>query len=211
MKQISSPSWPSGLALFPAALDEDAQAALLEDVSRALRDAPFFTPTMPRWGNPFSVRMSNFGPLGWVSDKSGYRYQAYHPDTQAPWPAMPESLLKLWEEITGWPAPPEAGLINHYRPGAKMGLHIDRDEEEMAAPILSISLGCDALFRTGGQARSDPTTSFRLRGGDILLMAGHSRRCYHGVDRIYPGTGALPEDIGEGRVNITLRRVTRAP
>ena len=210
MKQLSCDGWPAGLVLHPAALKGRARAALLEDVTAALRRAPFFTPTMPRWGRPFSVRMSNFGPLGWVSDKSGYRYQDVHPETKAPWPPMPEGLLRLWDEFTGWPAPPQAALINHYRPGARMGLHIDRDEEDMRAPILSISLGCDALFRIGGPSRSGPTVSLRLRDGDILLMAGDSRRCYHGIDRIYPATGRLPDAMGEGRINITLRRVTLA-
>lgn len=181
---------------------------LLDAVRRALRQAPFFTPRMPRWGTPFSVRMTNFGPLGWVSDKSGYRYQAVHPETGRPWPPMPPELIALWDEITGYPHPPEAALVNFYGPRARMGLHVDADEQDLDAPILSLSFGCEAVFRIGGRRRDDPTVSFRLHDGDALVMGGESRRCYHGVDRILPGTGELPRGLGEGRINITLRRVT---
>jgi len=207
MTEISSPDWPQGLRLFPAALDAVAQAELLDAVVELIGEAPFFTPRMPRWGRPFSVRMSNFGPLGWVSDISGYRYQRHHPETDRPWPPMPQALLDLWDTFARWPAPPQAALVNHYRPGARMSLHVDRDERDLRAPILSISLGDDALFRIGGPQRRDPTCSLRLRAGDILLMAGAARRCHHGIDRIYPGTARLPRAIGEGRINITLRRI----
>ena len=181
---------------------------LLDAVLQALTEAPFFTPRMPRWGTPFSVRMTNFGPLGWVSDKSGYRYQAVHPQSGRPWPPMPSELLALWDEITGYPHPPEAALVNFYGPRARMGLHVDADEQDLDAPILSLSFGCEAVFRIGGRRRDDSTVSFRLRDGDVLMMGGESRHCYHGVDRIFPGTGELPRDLGEGRINITLRRVT---
>ena len=184
---------------------------LLEAVERALESAPFFIPRMPRWGTPLSVRMTNFGPLGWVSDRSGYRYQKTHPETGRPWPPMPRELIALWEEITEYPHPPEAALVNFYGPRARMGLHVDADEEDADAPILSVSFGCDAVFRIGGRRRGDPTVSFRLRDGDVLVMGGEARHCYHGVDRILPGTGELPPGIGEGRINITLRRVTLPP
>jgi alkylated DNA repair protein (DNA oxidative demethylase) len=124
------PDLPEGALLWRGLLDEGAQDLLLAQVLCALRAAPLFTPRMPRTGKPFSVRMSNFGPLGWVSDKEkGYRYQPHHPDTGQPWPQMPQLLLDLWQELTGYPAPPEAGLINYYDPKAKMGLHVDIDEE----------------------------------------------------------------------------------
>ena len=202
--------WPQGLRLLRGFLSPAEREALLGGVVAALPGCPFFRPRMPRWGTPFSVRMLNFGPLGWVSDKSGYRYQPHHPDTGRPWPPMPEMLPSLWRRLDLWPAPPQAALVNHYAPGARMGLHVDADEEEMDAPILSISLGCDAAFRIGGPRRGDRTTTIRLRAGDVLIMGGLARRCYHGVDRIFPGTGQLPGAIGEGRINITLRRVSRA-
>ncbi len=208
MTPASSSRWPEGLELHARRIGADLRRRLLEAVQQALETAPFFTPRMPRWGTPFSVRMTNFGPLGWVSDRSGYRYQATHPDTGRPWPLMPPELIALWDEVTGYPRPPEAALVNFYGPRARMGLHVDADEEDRDAPILSISLGCTAIFRIGGHRRGDPTVSFHLHDGDVLVMAGAARHCYHGVDRILPGTGDLPCGIGEGRINITLRRVT---
>ena len=113
---------------------------------------------MPRSGKPMSVRMTNCGPLGWVTDKErGYRYQATHPVTGRPWPAMPQMLLDLWDEVARYPAPPEACLVNYYDGDAKMGLHQDKDEEDFAAPVLSVSLGDTAIFRVGGRSRQDPT------------------------------------------------------
>ncbi|MDR4307709.1 alpha-ketoglutarate-dependent dioxygenase AlkB [Chelatococcus sambhunathii] len=197
-----------GLLLRPGYLDATAQAALLDALRAALADAPLFTPTMPRTGKPFSVRMSNLGPLGWVSDRDGgYRYQATHPETGRPWPAMPEVLLRAWSEIGGYPHPPEACLVNWYAQGTRMGLHQDRDEQDFDAPVVSLSLGDTALFRIGGLKRSDPTRSFRLASGDAMALAGESRLAFHGVDRILPGTSALLPN--GGRINLTLRRVTR--
>ncbi|SNY90478.1 DNA-N1-methyladenine dioxygenase [Cohaesibacter sp. ES.047] len=187
-------------------LDQDAQKALLADIRSVVAKAPLFTPTMPRWGRPLSVRMSNCGPLGWLSDKSGYRYEPVHPVTGEPWPAIPESLIDIWFELTAYDAPPEACLINYYSPTAKMGLHVDNDEDDRDAPILSLSLGDDARFRLGGLERNGPTKSFLLRSGDALLLDGADRMAYHGVDRIYPGTSALLAE--PGRINLTMRRVT---
>ena len=201
---------PEGVRLYRGRLNVAQQEALLEEIVRILQEAPLFTPRMPKTGKPFSVRMTNTGPLGWVSDRErGYRYEATHPETGRPWPAMPKMLLKLWEELTGYPAPPEAALVNYYAPGARMGLHVDVDEEALDAPILSVSLGCSARFRLGGLKRRDPTISFDLHAGDVLILEDPSRLRYHGIDRICPGTGTLPEEIGPGRINITLRRVTR--
>jgi alkylated DNA repair protein (DNA oxidative demethylase) len=163
---------------------------------------------MPRTGKPLSVRMTNCGTLGWVTDKDrGYRYQPTHPATGEPWPPIPVSLLALWNEIAGYPHPPEACLINFYTDTAKMGLHQDRDENNLEAPVLSISLGDDCLFRVGGKARQDPTVSFKLRSGDIVVLGGEGRLAFHGVDRIYPTTSALLKK--GGRINLTLRRVTK--
>jgi alkylated DNA repair protein (DNA oxidative demethylase) len=183
-----------------------AQAALLQNIRAVVRAAPLFTPKMPTSGTPFSVRMTNCGPLGWVSDVMGYRYQPHHPETGAPWPPIPAVLLDLWRDLASFPDPPEACLVNWYAPTAKMGLHQDRDERELAAPVLSVSLGDACRFRIGGTGRKDKTRAFELRSGDVLLLAGANRLAFHGVDRILPGTSTLLEK--PGRINLTLRRVT---
>jgi len=198
----------AGALWFREALDRQAQAALVADIRAVLAEAPLFTPAMPRTAKPFSVRMSNCGPLGWVSDASGYRYQTFHPDTRRPWPPLPAALLALWERYSGFPAPPEACLINYYGPDARMSLHQDRDEADFTAPVLSVSLGDTALFRIGGEERSGPTRSLRLASGDIFLLSGPSRLAFHGIDRILAGTSTLLRE--GGRFNLTLRRVTTA-
>ena len=172
-----------------------------------MRAAPLFTPRMPRTGKPFSVRMTNCGALGWVSDVDGYRYQAAHPETGAPWPPMPDAVRRAWDELAGYPHPPEACLVNVYDPKARMGLHQDRDEADLEAPVVSLSLGDTGLFRFGGTARGGPTRSVRLQSGDALVLGGPSRLVFHGIDRLIAGTSTLlPEG---GRINLTLRRVTR--
>lgn len=196
-----------GLRFVPECLTPAQRAGLLAEVLARAEGAPFYVATMPRSGAPMSVRMTNFGPLGWVSDIGGYRYQAHHPVTGAPWPAMPGTLLELWRALSGYSAPPEACLVNFYGSDARMGQHIDQDEDAVDAPVLSVSLGDDALFRIGGPTRRSPTRSLRLRSGDVILLTGAARRFFHGVDRIYPGTSRLVP--GGGRINLTLRRVTR--
>jgi alkylated DNA repair protein (DNA oxidative demethylase) len=197
-----------GLDLRPGYLDRAAQETLLAAVREAIRQAPLFTPTMPGTGKPFSVRMTNCGPLGWVSDAGGYRYQPTHPDTGRPWPRMPDLALHAWRDLAGYAALPQACLINVYAPTARMGLHQDRDEQDFSAPVLSLSLGDTCLFRVGGTGRGDPTRSFRLASGDALVLGGQARLAFHGVDRIMPGTSTLlPEG---GRINLTLRRVRMA-
>jgi alkylated DNA repair protein (DNA oxidative demethylase) len=151
--------------------------------------------------------MSNCGPLGWLSDENGYRYQPTHPETGLPWPPMPDALIAIWNSVAQYLYPPEACLINFYSPAAKMGLHQDRDEADFDAPVVSLSLGDACLFRVGGLRRSDPTRSFRLNSGDVLVLGGGCRLAFHGVDRIYPGTSTLLAE--GGRINLTLRRVTR--
>ena len=142
-----------GVTYLPDYLDRAAQKSLLAEIRDIVRAAPLYTPRMPKTGKPFSVRMTNCGPLGWVSDETGYRYQPTHPETGRPWPAMPERLLAAWEELGEYPHPPDACLINFYEPDARMGLHQDKDEEEFAAPVVSLSLGDTALFRYGGLER----------------------------------------------------------
>lgn len=196
-----------GVVLWPGYLDTAAQRTLRDSVRAVVRASPLYTPRMPRTGQPWTVRMTACGPLGWVSDEVGYRYQTCHPETGRPWPALPARLARLWAEVTGYPAPPECCLVNFYGPGARMGLHRDADEDALDAPVLSVSLGDEAVFRLGGLARRDPTRSFRLRSGDVLTMGGDNRLAYHGIDRVIPGTSRLLRD--GGRINLTLRRVTR--
>lgn len=196
-----------GVIHWPGWLDRAQQEALVVDLREVVRAAPLFTPVMPRTGMPFSVRMSNCGKLGWVSDKAGgYRYQPVHPETGQPWPAIPPSLLAAWEALADFPHPPEACLINHYVPSAKMGLHQDRDEADFSAPVLSLSLGDTAVFRIGGTTRGGKTVSLKLQSGDALLFGGPARLAYHGIDRVLPGSSTLLPQ--EGRINLTLRRVT---
>jgi alkylated DNA repair protein (DNA oxidative demethylase) len=197
-----------GFRVLPGHLDQDAQSVMLGEIREAIAAAPFFTPAMPRSGRPFSVAMTNLGPLGWVSDRSGYRYQAMHPATGEPWQPLPEMVLALWREVADYLHDPQACLVNYYRAGAKMGLHQDSDEEDFAAPVVSVSLGDTAVFRIGGPERGGPTKSLRLASGDVLVMGGASRLCYHGIDRVIAGTSRLLAE--GGRINLTLRRVTRA-
>jgi alkylated DNA repair protein (DNA oxidative demethylase) len=197
-----------GVDYFPGFLDRAAQEALRDEVLAILEAAPPFRPRMPRTGKPFSVMMSNCGSLGWVSDQRGYRYQATHPETGRPWPAIPSRLVAAFADLAPGAPPPEACLINLYDPAARMGLHQDRDEDELGAPVISFSLGDAALFRVGGLQRSAPTRSFHLDSGDAMSLAGESRLAFHGVDRIIAGSSTLlPRG---GRINLTLRRVTKA-
>jgi alkylated DNA repair protein (DNA oxidative demethylase) len=189
-------------------LDRPAQTALLGAIRKVIAEAPLYTPTMPRSGKPMSVRMTNAGPLGWVTDKEGgYRYQAMHPETGKPWPPIPPMLLDLWTECADYPHPPEACLINYSAGAAKMGLHQDRDEQDFDAPVLSVSLGDTGIFRVGGTTRKAPTESYELRSGDVFVLGGADRLAYHGIDRVLPGSSDLL--VEGGRFNLTLRRVTK--
>jgi DNA oxidative demethylase len=181
---------------------------LLADLRAVLEAAPLFIPRMPRSGRPFSVRMSNCGRLGWVSDKDGgYRYQPTHPGTGLPWPAMPQPLLDLWDEVADYSHHPEACLINYYSGDARMGSHRDADEEDFAAPVVSVSLGDDAVFHVGGRERTGSKRRLVLKSGDVVVLGGEARLAYHGIDRILPGTSCLLAE--GGRLNLTLRRVGR--
>lgn len=196
-----------GFRLFPGLLDRARQQALAETVRALLSSAPPYHATMPKSGQRMSVAMSNAGSLGWYSDKEhGYRYVTHHPVTGQPWPAIPDSVLSIWWAVADYDHAPECCLINHYSSTAKMGLHQDRDEAAMAAPVVSISLGDDALFRLGGTTRKAPTRSFKLASGDVLVLGGAARLAFHGVDRVIGGTSRLLP--GGGRINLTLRRVT---
>ncbi len=196
-----------GFDLWPGALDPEAQADLLRRVQTAFEAAP---PARyeTAYGKAMSVAMSSFGPLGWTSDKTGYRYADRHPGTGEPWPAMPQVLLDLWAALADPRTPPDSALINLYRGDARMGLHQDRDEADPRFPVLSISLGDTAVFRIGGTSRRDPTRSLKLSSGDVCRLSGPARLAFHGVDRILPGSSGLVP--GGGRINITLRRARKA-
>ena len=197
-----------GVMLTPGYLDRAAEEELLAAVHAVITAAPLYVPRMPRSGKPMSVKMTNCGPLGWVTDEArGYRYQTTHPQTGAAWPPIPEILLRAWRELARYAHAPEACLINYYVPTARMGLHQDKDEQDFDAPVVSLSLGDTALFRVGGLKRSDPTRSVRLASGDAVVLGAEGRLAFHGIDRILPGASTLlPEG---GRINLTLRRVTK--
>lgn len=193
-----------GIFLWREKIAPPAQKALLDEVLEKLKTAPLYRPVMPGTGKAFSVEESNFGALGWVSDRDGYRYQATHPVTAGAWPAIPDALQALWAEINGDP-PAECCLVNLYRAGARMGLHQDRDEKDVSAAVIGLSLGDEALFRIGGTARGGTTRSLTLASGDVIAFGGPARLAYHGIDRIRPGTSRLIP--GGGRLSLTLRRV----
>jgi alkylated DNA repair protein (DNA oxidative demethylase) len=193
----------AGFRLYPAYFDAAAQSRLATAVLEAARGAPFYRPVTPT-GKAMSVEMTNLGPLGWVTDAAGYRYEARHPLTGEAWPPIPGALLAMWVDLAPEAPPPDACLVNLYRPGARMGLHQDRDEADFAHPVMSVSLGDTALFRIGGTERRAPTRSLRLDSGDVCILAGPARLAFHGIDRIVPDSSRVVPD--GGRINLTLRR-----
>jgi len=177
----------------------------------ALRDiagsAPFRHMVTPG-GHSMSVAMSNCGNLGWVTDRSGYRYDANDPETGKPWPAMPASFRHLAGQAAAQAGfqdfLPDACLVNRYEPGARMSLHQDKDEDDFGAPIVSVSLGLPAVFLFGGLKRSDKPRRFRLEHGDVVVWGGPSRLVFHGVAPLADGEHAL---TGRQRINLTFRKV----
>ncbi|WP_371155973.1 alpha-ketoglutarate-dependent dioxygenase AlkB [Jannaschia sp. 2305UL9-9] len=190
-----------GFRIFDGMLGATAQRDMVADVRRVVRAAPLFAPVTAR-GQAMSVRMTSAGARGWVTDRRGYRYQAMHPGGM-PWPPIPDSILAVWNAVVPQARSPDTCLINWYAPAARMGLHQDRDEADLTQPVVSISLGDDALFRIGNTERGGRTESLWLRSGDVLVMGGAARLTYHGVDRIAPGTSTLLD--APGRINLTLR------
>jgi alkylated DNA repair protein (DNA oxidative demethylase) len=199
----------AGFRIHRGLLGPEQQRGVIDDLRAVIRAAPLVRP-VTAWGKPMSVRMTSAGRLGWVIDRGRYRYADRHPETGAPWPAIPERVLALWRAVSGWPDDPDCCLVNWYAEGARMGLHRDADEGEdaFAAPVVSLSLGDPARFRMGGTERRDPTRSTILRSGDVVVMGGAARLAYHGVDRILFGEGGLLPD--GGRINLTLRVVASA-
>ena len=196
-----------GVGLWREYFSRAQQQELVDTILRLAQLAPLYRPLMPKSEKPFSVEETNFGALGWLSDKNGYRYTPVHPVTAAPWPDIPDALLALWRAVACYPHPPQCCLINLYRTGARMGAHQDRDEEELDAPVISVSLGDTALFRFGGTTRKGPTRSVQLCSGDVVKFGGPARRMFHGIDRLIPASSQLVP--GGGRINLTLRRVTK--
>lgn len=193
----------NGVRVWPGALDEAAQGSLLAEVLAVMERAPPFHP-VTRWGRPMSVAMTAAGRFGWWSDARGYRYRQDHP-SGVPWPPIPPGALAVWERFAPGARAPECCLVNLYRE-ARMGLHQDRDEADLSQPVVSISLGDEALFRVGGTERGGPTRSVWLRSGDVAVLAGPARLAFHGVDRVRAGSSSLVP--GGGRINLTLRVVT---
>ncbi len=193
----------NGATLLPGFLGAAAQREMADAIAAVIRAAPLVQPVTPG-GRKMSVRMTAAGRLGWVSDRRGYRYQPFHPEG-FPWPPIPACVLRVWHALVPGGRDPDCCLINHYGPGARMGLHQDRDEGDFGWPVVSISLGDSALFRVGGRLRGDPTRSAWLHSGDVVVLGGPARLAYHGVDRIRPGSSTLLP--GGGRLNLTLRVV----
>ena len=190
-----------GAAVYPAFLDRAAQEALVAAVRAVVAEAPLFRPVTAR-GREMSVRMTSAGSVGWVSDRRGYRYEARHPSGVA-WPPIPEAVLSVWRAVSGDVSDPDCCLVNFYDADARMGMHQDRDEADFSHPVVSVSLGDEALFRIGNEARGGRTESLWLRSGDVVVLGGPARLLHHGIDRVKPGTSTLLKD--GGRLNLTLR------
>ncbi|MEM7237455.1 MAG: alpha-ketoglutarate-dependent dioxygenase AlkB [Pseudomonadota bacterium] len=195
----------AGAIIHRSALSDDQQAAILSDCRSIVRRAPLVRPVTRR-GKTMSVQMTSAGRAGWVIDRGRYAYVGRHPETGLAWPAIPRTILEVWERFAEWPDQPDCCLVNWYEATARMGLHQDKDEGRFDAPVLSISLGAPARFRIGGTERSAGTQSTVLHSGDVLIMAGDARLAYHGIDRILPAGLISPVARG-GRINLTLRVV----
>lgn len=194
----------NGVKVCKSALSRPDQERLVDAVRAVWEQAPAYAPQTP-YGRKMSVRMTSAGQFGWYSDRTGYRYVTEHPGGMA-WPGIPEQVRTIWHDVTGLDRTPECCLINYYGEGARMGLHQDKDEADFSFPVVSISLGDDALFRIGGTTRGGKTCSVWLQSGDVVVMGGDARLVYHGIDRIRFGSSTLlPKG---GRINLTLRVVT---
>lgn len=192
-----------GVQVYERFLDPAAQEAMVADLREVVRAAPLFSPMTP-YGKPMRVKMTSAGRYGWFSDRKGYRYEPRHPDG-IEWPPIPDSILRVWDAVSGTDRRPDCCLVNYYRDAAKMGMHQDRDEADFGYPVVSVSLGDEALFRIGNLSRGGKTESIWLRSGDVLVMGGEARLVYHGIDRVKADTSTLLD--GGGRINLTMRVV----
>jgi alkylated DNA repair protein (DNA oxidative demethylase) len=192
-----------GVTVHPGHLDPVAQLALVDDLRAVIRAAPLFSPVTPR-GRAMTVRMTAAGRYGWFSDRAGYRYIPSHP-SGAPWPPIPERALAIWRALVSPARMPDCCLVNFYAGDARMSLHQDRDEADFTWPVLSVSLGDEALFRVGGTTRGGPTQSVWLRSGDVAILGGAARLAFHGIDRVRAGSSTLLPN--GGRINLTMRVV----
>lgn len=184
----------------------EVAADLLAAIDLMTASAPWRHMVVPG-GYQMSVAMTNCGTYGWITDRTGYRYSVDDPLTGVPWPVMPESFLYLAQtaaEQAGYAGfTPDACLINRYAHGAKMGLHQDKDEQDMAQPIVSISLGLPAIFQFGGSKRSDKVERILLENGDAVVWGGPDRLRYHGIQPLKQGEHPL---TGPYRYNLTFRK-----
>lgn len=184
----------------------EGEAALLQAIETVSAQAPFRHLVTPG-GYTMSVGMSNCGALGWVSDRSGYRYDPLDPLSGQPWPAMPACFADLARRAAAQAGfdnfAPDACLINSYEPGARLSLHQDRDEKDLSAPIVSVSLGLPAVFLFGTSRRSDKPQRYRLAHGDVVVWGGPARLAYHGVAPLADGEHPL---LGRRRINLTFRQ-----
>lgn len=184
-------------------LPQSERKILIGEIGKIIEEAPLFTPQMPKSGANFHYQMSNCGQLGWISDRSGYRYSSNHPITGKPWPPFPPSLdkiIKILKQKKTIPTDyrPETCLINKYLENSKLGLHQDNSEKNLKAPIISISLGATGIFQIGGWKRSDPIKEINLESGSILILSGEDRMRFHGLKKI---------TNGPKRINLTIRQI----
>jgi DNA oxidative demethylase len=204
--QTAPPELPRGVFYSPRALNGH-QNLIFRVLKTILAAAPPVQARTPGGGTT-SAAMTNCGQAGWWSDAKGYRYQERCPGTGRPWPPIPNEYREIVGSImagTPWPSfTPDACLINFYGPGAKMGLHQDRDEKDLAQPIVTVCLGDDADFMIGGFSRSEKAIPFVVSSGDVIVMGGESRMRFHGIRKIYPGTSPVSEIAG--RYSLTFRK-----
>ena len=197
-----------GFFLLKSKLTKVTQQEVLAAARAVVRSAPLFRPSMPS-GQSFNYSMTNCGDLGWVADRSGYRYPQYHPETRKRFPAMPQVIrelaISLAKETGNDDFYPESCLINLYRKGEKLGLHQDNTEENKNAPIISISLGDSGIFILGGLMRTDETKQYIVQSGDIIVLGGESRNFFHAFKGTVPNTSNLLKN--GGRLNLTIRQV----
>ncbi|MEM7470572.1 MAG: alpha-ketoglutarate-dependent dioxygenase AlkB [Pseudomonadota bacterium] len=198
---MSAPLLIRDFKIYPEFLTLPEQKSLVEELRVAAAETPPFQPIL-RGGKRMSVKITSFGERGWLADGRGYVYAAHHPNGK-PWPPIPASVLRIWTAVSGVARLPDSCLMNYYAENTKMGMHQDKDEAGFDWPVVSVSLGDEALFRMGNVARGGKTESIWLRSGDVVVMGGSARLAHHGIDRIKFGTSALLKQ--GGRLNLTLR------